>query len=162
MLYWNHSDADLSKCNIWMWFPGGDGHGVLIHDNQTLWDKPALSAPDATQEERLTMNRQCAAAVFLIDWEALLPGSDALAMSEYYKGLIALRRDKDRFGFLTRILPERELGKGNCIIMPWSEDGEAVARAVLNPTGKALALEVPGGWDSYRLIDSVTPGTQAQ
>jgi len=35
------------------------------HDNHTLWDKLALSAPGATQAERLAMNRLSAAAVLL-------------------------------------------------------------------------------------------------
>lgn len=36
---------------------------VSCHDNMTLWDKLAVSRPDATEEERLAMNRLCAAIV---------------------------------------------------------------------------------------------------
>ena len=30
-LYWQHPDADISKCDVWVWFPGMDGHGELFH-----------------------------------------------------------------------------------------------------------------------------------
>ena len=35
------------------------------HDNHTLWDKLTLTQPDAPEEDRLAMNRLCAAAVLL-------------------------------------------------------------------------------------------------
>ena len=38
---------------------------VSSHDNNTLWDKLLAANPDATEEERLAMNRLCAASVLL-------------------------------------------------------------------------------------------------
>ncbi len=35
------------------------------HDNRTLWDKLAVSAPDSTKEERLAMNRLAAAIIMI-------------------------------------------------------------------------------------------------
>ena len=37
---------------------------VSCHDNLTLWDKLTISRPDATEEEKLAMNRLAAAIVF--------------------------------------------------------------------------------------------------
>ena len=30
-LYWYRSDTDYDKCDVWVWFPGRDGHGVRFH-----------------------------------------------------------------------------------------------------------------------------------
>lgn len=37
---------------------------VSCHDNLTLWDKLTISRPDATEEERMAMNRLAAAIIF--------------------------------------------------------------------------------------------------
>lgn len=48
----------------WAKNPADTINYVSCHDNLTLWDKLAVSAPEATEEERLAMNRLSAAIVF--------------------------------------------------------------------------------------------------
>ena len=163
---------------------------VSSHDNHTLWDKLQLSCPDSSEEERLAVNRLCAAAVMLsrgtpfflageemlrskggdsnsykssdevnnLDWDSLLPGSPQLAMSEYYRGLIALRREN---AFLTSgEVPECELLPGNVLGVTWRQDGSAVAFALINPENVSAETKIPDGWNSCRVLlqeDKVLP-----
>ncbi len=160
------------------------------HDNQTLWDKLLISCPQATEEERLAMNRLCAATVLVsrgipfflageemlrtkdgdsnsynssdevnnIDWDSLSPDSPQLAMSEYYRDLIALRKNN---AFLTSgETPECELLENNVIAVTWSENEQAVAYAVINPGNADLEVKQPDGWDGYTVLlekDKVLP-----
>ena len=146
------------------------------HDNHTLWDKLALTCPDASQEEKLAMNRLGAAAVMLsrgtpfflageemlrskggdsnsymssdavnnIDWDALTPGSDALAMSEYYRQLIALRA---QHSFLKTAEVSCRLLQNNAIEVRWEQNGMLVGVAVFNPADSAVSWTAPeGSW----------------
>ena len=155
---------------------------VSSHDNNTLWDKLLISCPYATDEERLAMNRLCAASVLLgrgipfflageemlrtkqgdsnsykssdevnnLDWDSLAPDSPQLAMSEYYRGLIRIRREN---AFLTSgDVPECELLDGNVIAVTWRADGEAVAFALINPGSGDVEAELPDGWSSCTLL----------
>jgi len=155
---------------------------VSSHDNNTLWDKLLISCPYATDEERLAMNRLCAASVLLsrgipfflageemlrtkqgdsnsykssdevnnLDWDSLTPDSPQLAMSEYYRGLIRIRREN---AFLTSgDVPECELLDGNVIAVTWRADGEAVAFALINPGSGDVEAELPDGWSGYTLL----------
>ena len=152
------------------------------HDNHTLWDKLAVSRPEASEADRLAMNRLCAAAVLLsrgtpfflageeflrskngdsnsyassdevnnIVWDDLTPGSEALRMSEYYRGLIAVRREN---AFLrSGSTPVCELLDGNVIAVTWSTGEESTAYAVLNPGAETLELSAPEGWTDYRIL----------
>ena len=92
-----------------------------------------------------------------IDWEALTPGSSALQMSEYYRGLIGLRREKfadadSRFRFLTEIQPTAELAVQNAIAVSWIDGEKTVAYAVINPTSGELHLDPPEGWEQYAAV----------
>ena len=160
------------------------------NDNNTLWDKLLISCPDASEEERLAMNRLCAAAVLLsrgtpfflageemlrtkdgdsnsynssdavnnLDWDSLAPDSPQLAMSEYYRGLIALRKEN---AFLrSGETPECELLEGNVIAVTWRENGQAVAFALLNPGITPVEADLPEGWSGCRVLlqgDTVLP-----
>ena len=155
------------------------------HDNHTLWDKLLLSAPDASEEERLAMNRLCAASVLLgrgipfflageemlrsksgdsnsyassdeinnLDWDVLSADSPALKMSEFYRGLITLRREN---AFLRQgAVPVCELLEKNRIAVSWpgaSEEDPPVAFAVLNPDSEPLEMDPPQGWSQYRVL----------
>ena len=169
---------------------------VSSHDNHTLWDKLMLSCPDASDGERLAMNRLCAATVLLsrgtpfflageemlrtkqgdsnsykssdevnnLDWDSLTPGSPQLAMSEYYRGLIRIRREN---AFLTSgDVPECALRDGNVIAVTWRTHGEAVAFALINPGSGEVQAELPDGWSGYTVLleneTAVPEGTAAE
>ena len=91
-------------------------------------------------------------------------------MMAYYQGWIALRRA--RFtdpeapcAFLTAIAPTAELLENNVIAVTWADDAGAVGYAVINPTAKALSLELPEGWTACRVMalgDQVLPDAAPQ
>lgn len=147
---------------------------MSAHDNNTLWDKLALSCPNASTEEKLAMNRLGAAAVMLskgmpfllageemlrtkggdensyassdavnnIDWEALVPGSDAYEMMTYYRALIELRRNNS---FLTHGELNCRVLDGAAIEITWRERGSVTAVGVLNPGDSAMDVTLPDG-----------------
>ena len=152
------------------------------HDNNTLWDKLLISCPNAPEEDRLAMNRLCAATVLLsrgipfflageemlrtkdgdsnsykssdavnnLDWDSLAPGSAQLAMSEYYRGLIAIRKNN---AFLTSGEPPVcELLDGNVIAVTWTQDEKPVAFALINPGTAETEAPLPEGWTGYTLL----------
>lgn len=53
-----------TKSGPWAKNPVDTINYVSCHDNLTLWDKLALSCPEASREQRLSMNRLAAAMVF--------------------------------------------------------------------------------------------------
>ena len=164
------------------------------HDNNTLWDKLAISCPYASEEDRLAMNRLCAACVMLsrgtpfflageemlrtkqgdensykssddvnnIDWNSLSPGSPQLAMSEYYRGLIVLRK-KNAF-LRSGDAPECEVLDGGVIAVTWSAEGEAEAFALINPGMSDAEAPLPEGWEGFAVLlekDTVLPEGKA-
>ena len=83
-------------------------------------------------------------AVNNIDWEALKPDSDAWAMVEYYRQLIALRRGNR---FFTEAEVAAEKLEDNAILVTWSEGGRVVACAVINPNPAERPAALPeGNW----------------
>ena len=152
------------------------------HDNNTLWDKLLVSCPYSSEEDRLAMNRLCAATVLLsrgipfflageemlrtkggdsnsykssdavnnLDWDSLAPGSAQLAMSEYYRGLIAVRKNN---AFLTSgDAPECEILDENIIAITWLQDEKAAAFALINPGISEAEAAVPDGWTGYTVL----------
>ncbi len=116
---------------FWAGEPGQSVAYSSCHDNLTLWDKIYYSAPDATEEERLSMNKLSAAIIYTsqgvpfmlsgeemlrskpiegeeesyshnsynlsdytnsIKWDTLNEAKNS-DMNEYYKGLIAFRKE---------------------------------------------------------------------
>ena len=97
-----------------------------------------------------------------LDWDSLAPGSAQLAMSEYYRGLITLRKE---YAFLrSGELPVCELLDGNVIAVTWTSAGETAAFALINPGTAEVSAEMPEGWTSCRTVlqgDAVTPDAPA-
>ena len=105
-----------------------------------------------------------------LNWNALKPGSEEAKMAAYYQGLISLRRarftDPDApCAFLTAIAPTAALLENNVIAVTWADESGAVGYAVINPTWKALSLDLPEGWTAWRVMvlgDQVLPEAAAQ
>ena len=144
------------------------------HDNNTLWDKLHMTCPEASEAELLEMNRLGAATVLIargtpfflageeflrtkggdsnsyassdavnnLDWDALTPESDAWQMAEYYRELIALRRGN---AFFTKAELSAEPVGDQAILVTWTEDGRAVACAVINPGDEPFAPALEDG-----------------
>ncbi len=151
------------------------------HDNNTLWDKLLLSAPDASNEERLAMNRLCGAAVlfsrgmpFMLAGEEMLRtkqgDENSYASSDEINNIDweALKPGSDAYNmsryyaglialrrgdcdFLADVTPECEIVNGNAILMTWTREGEILARAALNPGHSELSFAPPEGWTSYTI-----------
>ena len=159
---------------------------MSCHDNLTLWDKLAISCPDASEEERLAMNRFGASIVMFsrgiplflageemlrskdgdensykssdevnnIDWEALVPGSAAYEMAEFYLQLIGVRKS---YEFLRRADVAYEVASDGSLLVTYTMDGATVAQAVVNPGDEAIPLTVSGGrviWGSDAQVDA--------
>ena len=157
------------------------------HDNNTLWDKLHMTCPDASEEELLAMNRLGAGVVMIargtpfflageemlrtkggdgnsyassdavnnLDWDALTPQSEAWHMAEYYRELIALRRSN---AFFTTADVSAALSGEHAILVTWSQNGKAVACAVINPDASAFDAALPeGNWSV--LFGSAEDGT---
>ena len=146
------------------------------HDNQTLWDKLAYSAPDASEEERLAMNRLGAAAVFFSRGTPFMLAGEEMLRTKGGNGnsynasdevnnldWAALTPESDAWAmsrfyrtliavrrdndFLRRADVAFEVGAGNAILVTWTEGGDTVARAVLNGGGDAFTLTGCEGWE---------------
>ena len=144
------------------------------HDNLTLWDKLLATNPEASDEERIAINRLCAETVMLsrgtpfflageemlrtkdgdhnsyassdavnnLDWEALSPESEAWKTAQFYKELIALRRENE---FLRDADVTAELLDGNLIAVTWILRGKPAAYAVINPGEEPAEASLPEG-----------------
>ena len=85
-----------------------------------------------------------------LDWDSLAPGSPQLAMSEYYRGLIALRK---QYGFLrSGEAPVCEVLDGGVIAVTWIRDEKAVAFALINPGVGTAEAPAPEGWQTYNIV----------
>ncbi len=150
---------------------------MSCHDNLTLWDKLDISCPDASEEEKLAMQRLGAAAVLMsrgtpfflageemlrskngdensykssdevnnMRWDELTEGSAALAMAEYYKSLIELRKEKE---YLRRAEVSGEILSGFVLKVSWTVDGEEAARAYFNPGTEEASYVLEGSWNA--------------
>ena len=93
-----------------------------------------------------------------IRWDDLAPGSDAMAMRDFYRSLIALRKANP---FLTKGEIACEVLKDNAIEATWTEDGKVTAYAVINP-GMDREVALPEGeWQVLILNEKIDPdGTE--
>ena len=57
-LYWTDEDADYSKCDVWMWFPGADGRGQLFHPCD-YGVKCVLNVPQDVNEVGFIVRKNC-------------------------------------------------------------------------------------------------------
>ena len=81
-------------------------------------------------------------AVNNIDWEALTPDSDAYAMMQYYRDLIALRKANP---WLYDGAVAGAVLQGNAIAASYSVDGQLVGYLVANPDEKPMTVTLPEG-----------------
>ena len=155
---------------------------VSCHDNMTLWDKLAVSNPDASAADRLAMNRLCAATVmlsrgtpFFLAGEEMLRTKDGdensyMSSDEVnnidWNALIPGSDEAEMMAyykgliglrhsscrFLTDIAPVAALLENNVIAITWTDDEGALGYAVINPTGQALSVDLPDGWTACRAV----------
>ena len=85
-----------------------------------------------------------------LDWDSLAPGSAQLAMSEYYRGLITLR--KENSFIRSGDAPDCEVLDGGVIAVTWSVNGEAAAFALVNPGISEARASVPAGWNGWTIL----------
>ena len=144
------------------------------HDNRTLWDKLTLSNPDATDEQKVKMNRLGASIIMIskgtpfwlageellrtkggdgnsyassdevnnLDWDALKKGSDVMAMRDFYRDLIAMRKAND---FLRNADVSCAIEDNGSITVTYTVGEEVVAIAFINPTGVDETYSLPEG-----------------
>ena len=83
-------------------------------------------------------------AVNNLDWDALVPGSDAYEMSAFYRELIALRHSR---AFFTEAEIEAGTIADNVIAVRWTQGDKTLACAFINPNAEAVTVTLPeGGW----------------
>ncbi len=158
---------------------------MACHDNNTLWDKLAISNAAASKEERLRMNRFGTSIIMIgkgipfflageemlrtkggdhnsyaspdgvnnLDWDALVPGSDEMAMRDFYRALIALRKANP---WILQSEVACTLLTGNVIEVRYTLDGKETGLAVINPTVSSLSYELTGSWEVLLCGDTVT------
>ncbi|MBQ9467377.1 MAG: type I pullulanase [Clostridia bacterium] len=146
---------------------------MSCHDNNTLWDKLLATNPEDSDEARFEMNRLGAAIVMLskgtpfflageellrtkqgdhnsynssdeinnIDWSVYADGTLQTRAHDFYKGLIALRRS---YGFFAGCDVSCEITSDNSIIVKYSEGGNTVLIAIVNP-GESASYSIPDG-----------------
>ena len=57
-LYWNHPSGNYDKCDVWVWFPGADGHGERFHECP-YGAKIVLNVPQDVSEVGFIVRRDC-------------------------------------------------------------------------------------------------------
>ena len=88
-------------------------------------------------------------------WDDLTAGSAAMAMHDFYRSLIALRK---ACPFITRGGIECALLKDNVIEVRYTDGEELTAYALINPNASA-PFELPEGeWKALLMNEAVTPG----
>ena len=56
--YWKAKDVDLSKCDMWIWFPNADGKGYLFHPCD-FGGKVVLNVPEDITEVGFIVRKNC-------------------------------------------------------------------------------------------------------
>ena len=83
-------------------------------------------------------------AVNNLDWDALVPGSPVANMRDWYRSLIALRKNAS---FLRHADVSCEVLPDASIVATYTEDGNVAAIAVINPHEAQIAYTLPeGNW----------------
>ena len=57
-LYWTYPGGDYSACDVWVWYPGGEGHGELFHPCD-YGAKIVLNVPQNVSEVGFIVRRDC-------------------------------------------------------------------------------------------------------
>ena len=149
---------------------------MSAHDNNTLWDKLALSNADNTVEERLAMNRLGATilmaskgtvffqageemlrtkpkgdgtfdensykssdAINNIDWSVLKEGTNEYNMSEFYKGLIELRKAYGIFRDSSTAVSGNTISQNGRAIVTLDDHKGGKVMIIINPTAEEMS-----------------------
>ena len=92
-----------------------------------------------------------------IRWDDLEQGSDVMAMRDFYRALIAMRKAN---GFITKADVECEILEDNAIEVRYLEGGKLVAWALANP-GSAAEYTLPEGeWTILMKDEAFGDGTE--
>lgn len=83
-------------------------------------------------------------AVNNLDWDALSAGSEVMAMRDFYRGLIAMRK-ANAFLKDTEVICLVEDDASMSVLYRNPSDGETVAIALINPTGVDASAVLPEG-----------------
>jgi len=89
-----------------------------------------------------------------IRWDDLMPGSDRMAMRDWYRSLIRIRKDN---GFITSGEIACEVLDGNAIEVRWTQDGKLTAYALINPGEERKATLPEGEWEALLLNEMIEP-----
>ena len=90
-----------------------------------------------------------------IRWDELAAGSDTMAMRDFYRSLIAMRKANP---FLTKAELTCTVGRENAIEVIYTEDEKTVAYALVNPSGSTFAQALPeGNWTVLMQNETVSP-----
>ena len=57
-LYWKSPDESYDGCDVWVWYPGKDGHGELFHPC-SYGGKVVLNVPQEVEEVGFIVRREC-------------------------------------------------------------------------------------------------------
>ena len=57
-LYWSYPGGSYENCDVWVWFPGRDGHGELFHPC-AYGAKVVLNVPQDVSEVGFIVRRDC-------------------------------------------------------------------------------------------------------
>ena len=168
---------------------------MSAHDNNTLWDKLALSNADNTVEERLAMNRLGATilmaskgtvffqageemlrtkpkgdgafdensykssdAVNNINWSVLKEGTNEYNMSEFYKGLIDMRKAYSIFRDSSTAVSGNTISANGRAVVTLDDHKGGKVMIIINPTADEMSYTLS---TSYNLLcDGSTVGAQ--
>ncbi len=59
-LYWKSPTGSYEDCDVWVWYPGKDGHGELFHPC-AYGGKVVLNVPEEVEEVGFIVRRECSA-----------------------------------------------------------------------------------------------------
>ncbi len=89
-----------------------------------------------------------------IRWDDLTPGSDVMAMRDFYRSLIAIRKAN---GFITAGEIECEVLEDNAIEVRWTQDGKLTAWALINPGADRKVVLPEGEWEALLMNEMIEP-----
>ena len=90
-----------------------------------------------------------------IRWDELAAGTDTMAMRDFYRSLIAMRKANP---FLTKAELTCTVGRENAIEAVYTEGEKTVAYALVNPSGSTFAWPLPeGNWTVLMQNETVSP-----
>ena len=93
-----------------------------------------------------------------IRWDDLTAGSANMAMRDFYRGLIAMRKANP---FLTGGEIACEVLEDNAIEVRWTEDEKLIAYALVNPKADREVTLPEGEWQALLYNETIDPeGTQ--